>query len=92
MSGHATRPGDPGGQAVLEHCIQVAVSPIAGKHVASTSPGTVPIPPMEKQDVDVTVRKRNLTLLTRALKQYHIIVINIFIFNIFIFILYIYLI
>lgn len=56
MSGHATRPGDPGGQVVLEHCIQVAVLPIAGKHVSSTSPATSV--PMERQDVDITVRKR----------------------------------
>lgn len=56
MSGHATRPGDPGGQAVLEHCIQVAVSPIAGKHVTSSSATSVP--PMERQDADVSVRKR----------------------------------
>lgn len=57
MSGHATRPGDPGGQAVFEHCIQVAVLPIAGKHVSSTLPATS-VPPMERQDVDITVRKR----------------------------------
>ena len=55
MSGHATRPGDPGGQAVLEHCIQVAVSPIAGKHVASTSSATS-VPPMERQDADVAIK------------------------------------
>lgn len=56
MSGHATRPDDPGGQAVLERCIQVAVLPIAGKHTSSTSPATS-VPLMERQDVDVIVRK-----------------------------------
>jgi len=55
MSGHATRPADPRGQAVLERCIQVAVLPIAGKHPSSTSPATSV--PMERQDVDITVRK-----------------------------------
>lgn len=53
MSGHATRPGE-GGQAVLER-IQVSVLPI-GKHATSTSPATS-APPMERQDVDITVRK-----------------------------------
>ncbi|XP_029665786.1 mitochondrial coenzyme A transporter SLC25A42 [Formica exsecta] len=56
MSGHATRPGDPGGQVVLEHCIQVAVLPIAGKHVSSTSPATSV--PMERQDVDITNKQK----------------------------------
>lgn len=55
MSGHATRPGE-GGQAVLER-IQVSVLPI-GKH--ATSPATSALP-VEKQDVDITVRKYNST-------------------------------
>lgn len=54
MSGHATRPGE-GSQAVFER-IQVSVLPIAGKHATSTSPATS-APPMERQDVDITVRK-----------------------------------
>jgi len=54
MSGHATRSGE-GGQAVLER-IQVSVLPIAGKHTSSTLP-TTSAPSMEKQDVDIIVRK-----------------------------------
>jgi len=56
MSGHATRSGKDG-QAVLER-IQVSVLPIAGKHTTSTSPATgLPASSMERQDVDITVRK-----------------------------------
>ncbi|GAB1863614.1 Mitochondrial coenzyme A transporter SLC25A42 [Camponotus japonicus] len=56
MSGHATRPADPRGQAVLERCIQVAVLPIAGKHPSSTSPTTSV--PMERQDMDITNKQK----------------------------------
>jgi len=55
MSGHATRPGKDG-QAVLER-IQVSVLPITGKHTSTPPTTGLPASSMERQDVDITVRK-----------------------------------